>query len=101
MDNATDKLALLPCPFCGSPARMRLAHGEYFASCTRTGVCYGYHDAYRKDRNGHFVHGFIHLKDAADLWNKREKTEPNAEDEKRNCEICGAPVMYGTRHHQC
>lgn len=68
-----DKLAeaLLPCPFCGSKAAMRITHGEYFVTCTRKGVCYGYHNPDQRDKDGHFMHGFMFAQDAIDMWNKR------------------------------
>lgn len=56
---------LLPCPFCGSRARLVRTKAEYFVQCTRLGTCYGKHSSLAHE-------GYTYEADAIEIWNRRE-----------------------------
>lgn len=71
---------LLPCPFCGSPAKLNYTDGsygyysgKYNCQCTSCGVCTRSFDdeEYSWERRKHSDVTEAAKKDAVDVWNKR------------------------------
>lgn len=57
------RIKLLPCPFCGSKAKMiKTGRNEYLVECTKIGNCYGKQNADL---------GYTYESDSANLWNMR------------------------------
>jgi hypothetical protein len=89
---------LLPCPFCGSQAKLRLVGNEYFVTCTKSGVCYGFHDIYQRDRDGHRVHGYTYAQDAIDIWNRRAPAEGQLNWQRMTAEARALQARHLDKH---
>lgn len=65
----TEKLKLLPCPFCGTDAMIQEGDGRYYAVCNSIECYCALGEAY--DRDAMPNHIFYDAETAASAWNKR------------------------------